>query len=126
MNIARAFLIGLVCIFPGQVFAMNYQCQIVSTPGLFYRTINWDGSTPFQYPIEFKGMNGVLNIRSIGLAGHPDYLFDLTFGSRTLMSVSQERNAKDYNLTWRSDADNASDAMIQIACRSNGTVATDL
>lgn len=96
-----------------------YRCQVVSQPDFFYRSIVWDGSTPFTTPLEYRGESGELKVSSIGLAGHPDYLFELRWREKTLFAVSQERNLKDYNINWRSDG-HATDELISIACRSDG------
>jgi hypothetical protein len=90
----------------------------MAQPGLFLQNVDWDGSTPFQAAIKYNGKNGLFRVRSIGMEGHPDYLFEATVDGKTLLASSQERALKDYNLTWKSDA--TPEGVISIACRHLG------
>lgn len=116
---ARVLTIGLL-FSSANGMAMNYRCQLASQPGAYLRTVEWDGSTPFQTPIQYNGRSGWLRVQSIGLPGHPDYLFEVNVGGRTLMATSQEKGIKDYNLNWKSDGEGMSDSIISIACRWTG------
>lgn len=111
------YLLGASLSASGSAMGEIYDCQLTANPGVFYRAITWNGTTPFQSAIEYNHRPGLFKVSSIGLAGHPDYLFEIKVGNRTLMAVSQEKYLKDYNLSWRSDQENASDALINVACR---------
>lgn len=97
--------------------AETFHCQITANPGLFYRDITWDGSTPFQFPIEYNQRPGLFKVSSIGLAGHPDYLFEIKIEDRTVLAASQERHLKDYNVSWRSDDETVAQSLVNVACR---------
>lgn len=83
-------------------FSLDYKCQLASAPQFYLRSVTWDGSTPFETPLMFDGKSGVLRVKPIGMQGHPDYLFQIIIGERTLLATSQERGLKDYNLNWKS------------------------
>jgi hypothetical protein len=99
---------------------LTYRCQLASQPVFFLQTVEWDGSTPFQTPIQYNNRGGWLRVQSIGLAGHPDYLFEIHVGGRTLLSTTQEKGLKDYNINWKSDGEGMSESLISVACRTTG------
>ena len=112
------FFIFATLLLSSSAFA-GYRCQVTTRPDIFYRDLVWDGSTPFVTPFEYQGDIGELRVKSIGLAGHPDYLFELHWHDKSLLSVSQERNLKDYNITWQSDGSRGNE-LVSVACRTNG------
>lgn len=103
-----------LCLAASQAFGA-YNCQLASMPGPFVTTVRWDGSVPADLSMEFDGAPTTVHIQSIGLAGHPELLFSIATGDRTLFAASQAQDLTDYNLTWRSDT--RTDAMISVACR---------
>lgn len=109
-----------VLIWAESGMAINYRCQLASQPGTYLRTVEWDGSTPFQTAIQYNGRSGWLRVQSIGLAGHPDYIFEVNVDGRTLISTSQEKGLKDYILNWKSDGEGLKDSVISVACRTTG------
>lgn len=118
-NISGCHFLFFSALLSSSAYA-GYRCQIATKPDIFYRNLVWDGSTPFVAPFEYHGESGELSVKSIGLAGHPDYLFELRWHDKSLVSVSQERNLKDYNINWQSDGSRG-DELISVACRTNGT-----
>jgi|GEM_PF-1716324 len=119
-SICRLLTIGIFS-FSAHASAVNYRCQLASQPEFYLRNVDWDGSTPFQTPIQYNNRGGWLRVQSIGLPGHPDYLFEINVGGRTLLSSSQEKGLKDYNLNWKSDGEGMSDSLISVACRTTGS-----
>lgn len=107
----------LGCFTVPPCFATSYRCQIFSLPDFFTSNVTWDGKAPFQSSFTYQGHSATLKIDSIGLAGHPEYLFQIVWEGRALLAVSQKADLKDYNLTWKSDGEETPTPMIQIACR---------
>ncbi len=98
----------------------GYSCHVFSQTPIYRSTFRWDGSLPFQTQIKAGGVDGFLRVQSIGLSGHPELLFEIRIGNRTLFSTSQKSDLTDYTLIWKSAKVTDEPSEITIACSASG------
>jgi hypothetical protein len=98
----------------------GYSCHVFSQAPIYRSTFRWDGSLPFQTDIKAGGTDGFLRVQSIGLSGHPELLFEIRIGTRTLFSTSQKSELTDYTLIWKSAKATDEPSEITIACSASG------
>ena len=98
--------------------ASAYQCQLSVIPDEPRKTFSWDGSVPQSWSFKYKGQTGYVNVDSIGLPDHPEWLFSFKWAGRNLFASSQKKDLRDYNLTWQSDVGPSNQGLISLACRA--------
>lgn len=98
--------------------ASAYQCQLAVIPDQPHKSFYWDGTVPQSWQFKYKGQTGFVNVDSIGLPDHPEWLFSIKWAGRNLLATSQKKDLRDYNLTWQSDVGASNASLISLGCRA--------
>ena len=107
--------LALVFLFSSLPAFADYTCQIVTEKPHHLESMSWDGE-PFQYTFPYRDGEATWRVQEIGLAGHPEFLFELRALGRVVMDMSQAKGLADYVFTWKSGEPGAGH-LISIVCR---------
>ena len=99
----------------------SFRCHVFGEAPLFRSNFIWDGSTPFQTNIQTSGEMLAIRIQEIGLRGHPEYIFEMRYGRRLILSTSQGAGLTDYVMTWKAADAQATLSSISVSCSKSGS-----
>lgn len=98
----------------------SYKCHYFSQEPLVRTTFVWDGTVPYLTALRAGNTDGYFRIQNIGMAGRPEYLFDIKVGERIIFSMSQKAGLTDYTMIWKSAVNNGGFSELTITCSVTG------